>query len=188
MTVTLTASKTISGASPADVLTGGSSGYNWGQSQTGVVATTQDLYLYHDGGARITNLAINAQAMSGTYGGDYSAGADLTKLATHGDSDYGLQIDFDWDAATPFSSFVQIKSGVGVSYASRYTIPVEAMSRNNAGTEVVSTAPIAGVIGATGDTALGDRAHFRLRYMAPSAETQTGKRQFDLYYSFNFTS
>lgn len=189
MTVTLTVSKTLSGSAVADSLTGGGSGYDFGESETGDASPPEKaFYVRHDGANKITNFAINVQAYSGTYGGDYSAGADLTKLVGHGDSGYGLQCDFRWDGSPLFGSYTTFLTGTGVSYATRITMPVAAMSRNNAGTEADASAPVAGELGAAGNSTLGDRSHMTFRYVTPTGETGTGRRQFDIYYSYNFTS
>lgn len=192
-TVSLTLMKTVAGSAIADSLTGGSTGYDFLESETGDASPPEyALFVKHDGTTDITNLALNVQAYAGTYGGDYSAAADLTKLTAHGDTapGYGLQVDFRWDGSPLFDTgqYTVFKTGVGISYVTRLTVPVASMSRNNAGTEVDAGTPVAGQIGATGDTVLGDRAHMTFRYVTPSGETATGRRQFDIYLSFNFTS
>lgn len=188
MTVSLTVMKTISGVAAADSLRGGTSGYDFGEAETGATAPNKTFYLKHDGTAYITNLAVNVQAYSGTYGGDYSASSDLAKLVTHGDALSGLQCDFRWNAATPFNStHTTFKTNTGVSFATRITVPTTAMSLNST-SEVAASVPVAGRIGATADATLGDRAHMTMRYMNPSGESQNGTRQFDIYFSYNFTS
>ena len=186
-----TVSKTLTGSAVADSLTGGSTGLNFGESETGDASPPEvTLYFRHDGTQKVTNLAVNIQAYTGVYGGDYNASADLTKIVGHGDSGYGLQVDFRWDAATKFEAgqYTVIETGTGVSFVTRILVPVEAMSRNNGGTEVDAGTPVAGEVGAVGDTVLGDRAHMTWRYVTPTGEAATGRRQFDIYYSFNFTS
>ncbi len=189
MTVNLTIAKTLTGSAINDSLTGGSSGYDFGISQTGAVAPNNPVFLSHDGVNPITELAVNVQQMSGTYGGDYSASADITKLLAHGDGgSNGLQCDFTWNDSPLFTSFTQFKTGTGSSYASRIVMPTTAMSRNNSSVEVAANTPVAGQLGASADATLGDRAHMTFRYTNPGAETQNGKRQIDLYFSFNFTT
>lgn len=189
MTVSATLSKTITGSSLSDLLTGGSNGYDWLESEAGDADPPQyPLFFRHDGTQFVSNAAVNVQAMSGTYGGDYSANADLSKLIAHGDAGYGCQVDFRWDGSPLFGVYTAFTSGVGDTFANRIQLPVASMSRNNSGTEVDASAPVAGEVGPTGNAALGDRSHMTFRYVTPSSETLVGKRQFDLYFTFNFTS
>jgi hypothetical protein len=124
--------------------------------------------------------------MSGAYGGDYSALTDFNKVIADGDLNYGLQIDPRYNGGD-FTTMIQIKTGTGNTFAQRVLIPITAMVFDNAGSEVVATTPIAGVIGETGNTVLGDNAHFRTRYAASASESLLGRRQFDVFFSFNFT-
>lgn len=192
MTVAMTASKTITGSAIADSLTGGSSGYDLGESETTDTSPpTYPIFLKHNGAMEITNLSVNVKAYSGTYGGDYSANTDLTKLLAHGDAGSGYQFDFRWDGASLFdspSNYTVIKTGTGDTFANRIAIPVASMSYNNSGTEIDASAPVAGSLGPIGSTTFGDRAHMTVRYVTPSSETSVGRRQFDTYFTYNFTS
>jgi hypothetical protein len=192
MTVSVTASKTLTGSAIADVLTGGSSGHDLGESETGnLTPLTYPIFLTQNGTFEVTNFAVNVKGYSGTYGGDYSANSDLTKLLSHGDGGNGYQIDFRWDASTPFDSpfnYTVFKSGIGDTFPHRILIPVAAMSYNSTGTEVDASAPVAGTLGPIGSTTFGDRLHMNVRYVTPAAEVEAGRRQFDTYFTFNFTS
>lgn len=189
MTVELAVSRTLTGVQVSDLLTGGSTGYNWGASGKGV-ATPDELpfFVKHDGVNEITNLAVNVQAYTGTYAGNYSASADLAKIQSLGDADFGIQIDFRWDGSPKFGVKTQVKTGVGDSFLNRILMPVESMSRNNSGTEADASGPVAGTLGPIGNTVYGDRAHITMRWLTPPAETELGKRQFDIYFSYNFSS
>jgi len=189
MSVVLTASKTLGGAAVADSLTGGSSGYNLGSSQNGDTNPTQNaLYINHDGVQDIKNLSFYYAQYTGTYGGDFSASADFTKLVAHGNANLGMQVDLDYDAATPFTSYTTIKTGVGISFLTRVVIPITAMIKNNGGSPVAPSVPIAGNLGESGNAVLGDFAKLLRRYMMPTGELLSGRRQFDLYFSYNYTS
>ncbi len=190
MPVTLVVSKTLGGAAVSDSVPGGSSGYDFGLSETGDASPDAKLYYLKLQFATnfIFDLAVNVQAFSGTYGGDYSASADLSKLISHGNSGYGLQCDFDFDAATPFTTFEQFETGNGVSFSDRILIPVESFLYDNASVEVAASSPTAGSLGIAGNTALGDNAKMRFRYVTPAGEPATGTRQFDIYFSYNFTT
>ena len=191
MTVEATAMKTIAGSAAADELEGGDLGYSFAESKSGDDDPPQHtVFLKHDGTTYVTNLAVNVQPFSGTYGGNYSANSDLAKLAGHGDAGYGLQCDFRWDGSPKFDvgQFTTFKTGTGVSFATRVEIPAASMSYNDSGTEEDASAPVAGRLGEMGNDTLGDRAHMTFRYKNPTGETQTGTRQFDIYWSFNFTN
>lgn len=149
-----------------------------------------------------------------TYGGANSAAADYTKILTMGNADTstvannsdgfanGLHIDMDWQVSQS-NQFTAARigtgqhriygdnggaSGDGRNLATGFTMNADAMSRNNAGTEVDATTPVAGKIGKTGDTVLGDRAHPRLRFFLRSDETDGGILQWEWVISYSFTA
>lgn len=190
MTVALHIAKTLTGSDVADVLPGGSSGYDFGVLPTGGPYTVQAFYVKHDGTQYISEFAVNLQAMSGTYGGDYNASTDLAKVLSDGDAGNGLQIDWNY-TGTPFGGTPFVFSNTlncGKDYANRVYLPTTTMAFNNAGTLVAPSGAVQGQLGPIGNSVLGDHAHFNMRYVSPNTETLTGKRQFDIYYSFNFTS
>lgn len=191
MTVSITLSKTLNGANVSDALTGGDNGYNWGSSENGDNdPAQQQYYLRHDGSFFIFNLALYVRPYSGTYGGDYSANADYTRLKGHGDSGFGIQCDLTWNASPPFTVglYTVFNSSVGMTFPQRITVPTNSLFYYNAGTPIAASSPVAGKIGASGDSALGDMALMRFRDMVPSGEAQSGKRQFDIVYAYNYTS
>jgi hypothetical protein len=193
MTVAISVAKTLTGSSVADALAGGSAGYDMGSSRANTdQVPVNAFYISHDGGDFIENLSVYIQNYTGTYGGDYSAGADKAKILAHGDAATGgLQIEETATAlvGTPwFGSPYTIKTGFGDSYANRRLVPATAMTYNNGGTAQAPSAPVAGKVGSIGDSALGDRALLRKRYLVPVSETLGGKRQFDFVYTFNFTT
>lgn len=188
MTVAMTAMKTISGSAIADTLTGGSSGYDLGESNTGDASPpTYPIFLKHAGTFEVTHVAVNVKAMSGTYGGDYSASSDLTALLAHGDAGYGLQFDFRWNGGD-FGTKTTIKTGTGDTFPNRFELPTTTNSYTNSGTEIAASSPIAAEIGPSGNGVLGDRAHMNIRYLTPGTETNIGRRQFDIYFTYNFTT
>jgi hypothetical protein len=193
MTVGLVISKTITGSDVADLLVGGSSGYDLGSSNANTTQVpVNSFFISHDGDTAIENLSYYIGLMTGTYGGDYSAAADLAKILAHGDAATGgLQAEETYSATsgTPwFGSPYLVKTGFGDSYANRRLIPTTAMVYNNAGSEVAPTTPVAGSVGPEGNATLGDRAKLRFRYMVPVSEDLGGKRQFDYIFTFNYTT
>lgn len=189
MAVSLTVSKLIGATAVSDVLTGGSSGYDFGVASRGDTNPQQaNFFVRHDGTYEIFNFAFNIDSYTGTYGGDYSALTDLGKIQELGDNDFGIQIDFRWNGSPKFGVKTQIKTGVGDSFVDRILIPVDALSYNDGGTEVDASAPVAGTLGPIGDAALGDTAHLTLRFLCPPDETLLGRRQWDSYFSYNFST
>lgn len=166
----------------------------------------------------ITDLSLYAQQFGVgtgfTYGGANSAGADITKLLNMGNASNsanannadglanGFHIDTDWQVSQP-SQFAPARIGTNVrifgdnggaatgegrSLATAFLIHADAMSRNNGGTEVDAGTPVAGKVGKTGDTTLGDRAHLKTRFYLRTDETQGGVLQWELVWSYSFTA
>ena len=149
-----------------------------------------------------------------TYGGANSAAADITKLLNMGNTSSsanannadglanGLHIDMDWQVTTanqfnPSRIGTQVAifgdnggaaTGDGRNLATAFSMHVDAMSRNNGGTEVDATTPVTGKIGKTGDAVLGDRAHFKKRFFLATAETDGGILQWEFVTSFSYTA
>lgn len=188
--VTLSVSKTVSGANVNDTLSGGSTGVDLGTVANGAFSNTTNLFVKHDGAQKITGLSYYIQSFTGTYGGNYTASADYAKLLALGDAGTpaGLQVDEVWNSSPNFQTFYQVKTGNADSFANRRVVPTTAMSRNNSGTEVGATTPVAGEVGPTGNTVIGDRAHVRERISIPSAEVDGGIRQFDAVFAYNYTT
>lgn len=166
----------------------------------------------------ITDLSLYAQQFGVgtgfTYGGANSAGADITKLLNMGNASNsanannadglanGFHIYMDWQVSQP-SQFAPARIGTNVrifgdnggaatgegrSLATAFLIHADAMSRNNGGTEVDAGTPVAGKVGKTGDTTLGDRAHLKTRFYLRTDETQGGVLQWELVWSYSFTA
>jgi hypothetical protein len=149
-----------------------------------------------------------------SYGGANSAAADITKLLNMGNTSSsanannadglanGLHIDMDWQVTTanqfnPSRIGTQVAifgdnggaaTGDGRNLATAFNMHVDAMSRNNGGTEVDASSPQTGKIGKTGDTALGDRAHFKKRFFLATSETDGGILQWEFTVSFSYTA
>lgn len=144
-----------------------------------------------------------------SYGGARSAATDYTEIkglgAASGSSKNnadglsgGLWMDMDADVTTANQfdqasrpSLVKIfgdNTTDGIDLASAFTIAADAMVYNNSGSEVLATTPIAGSIGVTGDTVLGDNAHVRKRIYIPNAYSEGGVFQFEYVWSYSYTS
>ncbi len=161
-----------------------------------------------------THLGQYGVITGAAYGGATTAAADFTKVLNMGDQSTGavanngdglssgLHIDMDWQVAqsqqfnpSRIGAQVQIygdnggaATGQGRTVGTAYTMHVDAMSRNNAGSEVDASAPVAGKIGKAGDAVLGDQAHPRLRFYVRSNEAQAGIMQWEWISTYAFTS
>lgn len=174
----------------------------------------QDLYISHDAvDDPITNvkfyLGEYGDITGYTYGGARSAAGDLTAIFNLGNASGssknnadglsgGIWIDQRWNASTAaqfdkatYPTKVQIfgDNGTdGIDLASAFSLQTDAMIYNNTGTETAASAPVAGEIGVSGDTVLGDSAHIRKRIYLPSSFAEGGAYQYEFCIAFSFTS
>ena len=172
----------------------------------------QDLYLSHDGTNEITELKCFIQTFGVstgfTYGGGSTAAADFTTMKSLGAASGSvknnadglsgglwMEMDFDVSVSNRFDqasrpTLVKIfgDSGTdGQDLASAYDITVDSMVYDNSG-ETAATSPIAGQVGASGSATLGDRSHLQYRQFLPTSFTVGGFLQFELVFSFAFTT
>lgn len=164
----------------------------------------------------IQGLTLFVDTYSGVYGGANSAAADLaTMLAlgaadtgtTNNNTDFGgglsrgLHMDMSWDVPdTNQFSYVREGSGqmriFGKSYAGKdgatlatgFLMHQDANSYWNGTTELDATAPVAGDIGIASDAALGNRAHFRMRFYIHQGASDGGYLQNDDVYAFSYSA
>lgn len=174
----------------------------------------QDLYLRHDAVVDpITDVGLYIAVYSGSYGGPNSAAADLTTLAGYGAADTGanknnadglsrgLHLDMDWQvgSASAFDYsreasgqkriFGKSYSGnTGLSAVLAFTLHADAASYYNGTTEVDATTPVAGKIGKSSDTVLGNRGHFLSRLYLHSGAADGGVLQWDNVVKFSYTA
>lgn len=172
----------------------------------------QDVFLSHDAAVdEITDVKTFIAQFSQTYGGADSPANDLATLITKGTLDdettannsnglsAGLRIEHagisipGLGASAFLPSRTQVKiygnSGTdGIDLASAFDMDVDAMVFNNAGSEVDAISPVTGQIGKTGDTNLGDQAHFGLRFYLETAAPSGGIVMWDFVVGFSFTA
>jgi hypothetical protein len=170
----------------------------------------QDLYVRHDGVTDpITNCGWYLQeyntSLTWTYGGARTPALDLAALWDLGDASGtsknnadglsgGLWLDQKWDATSvqQFDSAVSnvwiYKTGVGDSLANKIASHVNSMVYDNATVETDATTPVAGSIGKTADSVLGDRSHAKKRIYIPSAYAEGGYYQWETVFAYSFTS
>ena len=172
----------------------------------------QDLYVSHDGGTNITAFSAFIQTYGvGTgfsYGGAVSAASDFTSMTnmgnTSGDSKNNadglssglwMEMDADVSVANQFDqasrpSLVKIfgDGGTdGIDLASGFLIQEDSMVYESAG-EQLASAPVAGQIGEAGNTTLGDSSHLSFRQFLATAFGFGGIFQFELVFSYSFTT
>lgn len=217
MSVSLTVSKTMGGSAVADTLAGGSSGLDLGSVTNGAYTPitlqsantgAQDLFIRHNAVVDpITAVKTYIAQFSGTYGGADTAANDFTTLAAQGaasaqltansaaGSESGLKVDMDWQVSTA-NQFTPARAqakvyglaGNGQALGNAYDMHVDALSRNNAGTEVDATTPVTGKIGKSGDAVLGDQAHLKMRYYLPTSALNGGILQWDYVIAYSYTA
>lgn len=159
----------------------------------------------------ITDVKTFIAEFSGTYGGADSSVNDIATLIAKGAADNeatsnnsdglssGLRIEHDADIAASLglSAFLPSRGQVeiygnsstdGIDLASAYPLHVDALSYNNAGTEIDAVTPVTGKIGKAADTTLGDRAHIKLRFYLELAAPDGGILQWDYVVAYSFTA
>lgn len=171
----------------------------------------KDIYISHDGVNYIEDVSVHvAQFGVGTgysYGGGATSFDDFASLIALGAASQASKNNADglsgglwmetrasvlvseqFDRAT-FPTYVKTfgLSGQGISSVTAFSVPSVSMVYNAAG-EQLASAPIAGRIGAAGDTVLGDSAHLRFRFYAPNVYLGTGIFQWDTVITFSFSS
>lgn len=194
--VSLTVSRTETGAEVNDSLAGGSTGVDFGTVPNNGSSNTQNLYIRHDGANKITELSVYIQQYSGVYGGAFTAADDFNKLIALGDAvgDYGLHYDEDWNAGTPFTTFYKFKTGDGISYETRRTIQTTSLLYYNSSNAQKSdpSAPVAGWLAENTNnsnaTTYGNRALLKQRIKLPASEIEGGIRQWSTVLAYVYTS
>jgi hypothetical protein len=174
-----------------------------------------DIFISHDATIDpITGVKFYVAQYTGTYGGANSAAADLTKLLAYGAADtgatknnsdgnsQGLHIDMDWQvsSANQFDYtrettgqkriFGKLYAGglTGEDSAKAFTLHADAISYYNGTAEVDASAPVAGKIGKSTDSVLGNRGHLKSRFYLNSAATDGGFLQSGLIVSYSYTA
>ena len=172
----------------------------------------QDIFVSHDGVASITDAGIFLQTFGvGTgfsYGGADSAAADYAQLIAYGNASGssknngdglsgGLWVDMDWDSndttrfdQANFPAVVKIFGDAGtdgIDLASAFTLATAGMVYDSGG-ETSASAPVAGEIGPSGSTTLGDNAHSKYRIYLPQAASAGGIIQWEVVYRYSFTA
>jgi hypothetical protein len=171
----------------------------------------KDLYIRHDGVNEITSFSTYLQIFgTGTafsYGGADSAANDYTNIvaegAASGDSknnadglSSGIWLEFNAFVSDtnqfnisgrPTEVFIFGRSNAGIDLANSIQVPAVAMVYDSGG-ETAAVTPVAGQIGASGDTVLGDNAHIKERVYVRNLFTGTGIMQIEEVFTYAFTS
>lgn len=217
MSVSLIVSKTRGGSAVADTLAGTSSGLDLGSIVNGAYGPivlqsansgAQDLFIRHNAVVDpITAFATYVAQYSGIYGGANSAASDFTTLTgqgaacanatanNSGGGEQGLKIDADWQVSTanqfnPGRSSVHVYgyAGLGVSLGTAFPLDVSASNYDTGSGETAASAPVAGKIGKSTDTVLGNQAHIKMRYYLNFGAVNGGVLQFDWVNEYSYTA
>lgn len=172
----------------------------------------QSLYIRNNAAIDpITGVGTFVSVYSQTYGGGGgSAAADYTTLKNKGNASgnsannndglsSGLRIEHDADLTSSLgaSAFDGTRAQVkiygdnlsdGIDLASAFSLHVDALIYNNAGSPVDAITPVTGKIGKSGDTVLGDVAYIKLRFYLETAAPDGGILQWDWVIKYSFTA
>lgn len=190
MTVSIVSSPVIGSSQYPDVLSGGDDGCQYGTIEATQTPTKKEIWVRHDGASKITNLAVFIKAYSGTYGGEYSASADLVKTLDQGEVGYGFQIDWNWNGVD-FASYICLTPAQGGSQETAIEIPATSILKNVGGIATAVSSAVQGELhpaGSPGAANGGDTALLKTRWVCPTDELAPGRRQIDLAYIYNFTT
>lgn len=175
----------------------------------------QDVYIRHDAVTDpITNVKFYVAQYTGTYGGANTAAADITTLLALGLANTGadknnvdglsrgLHIDMDWQVSTANQFDPTREAGGqkrifgkdaggginGSTLALGFTMNADAASYWNGSSEVDAITPVAGKIGKSTDTVLGNRGHIKARFYLHSGAVDGGILQWSTVISYSFTA
>ena len=173
----------------------------------------QDIFVNHDAVVdQITDYKTFVGIYTaGAYGGADSPANDIATVIAKGQADNELTANNSDGLSSGFriehggidisglgaSAFLPSRAQVdiygnngtdGIDLASAFTMHEDAMVYNNAGSEVDATTPVAGQVGKSGDTVLGDVAHVGIRFYLEAAASQGGILQFDWTHAYSFTA
>ena len=173
----------------------------------------QDIYMNHDAAVdQITDFKSFIAVFSQAYGGaGASAAADLATVIAKGQADDETTANNNNGLSSGFriehggidipglgaSAFLPSRGQVdiygnggtdGIDLVSAFTVHEDAMVFNNAGSEVDAVTPVAGQLGKSGDTVLGDVAHVGLRFYLETTAPDGGIIQWDWVLAFSFTA
>lgn len=159
-----------------------------GVDTNGSVLSAQEVFLSHDGANQITDCGFYLAEKSGAYGGDASAGADLSELLGWGDGGdadafggFQLNMDATGGYAGNWPTFGD-KSG------STYNVFRTGVGDSEANKIVLATNM--GLTGAPGTIQTGSspNVRFQCRVEIPEDEDTAGVRQFDQRLRYTYTS
>jgi hypothetical protein len=158
-----------------------------GDLSNGSSSSGQEIFVRHDGTAKITDVAFYIREYSGTYNGDATSSNDFTEIIAWGDAATAAAfggVMINWDATggyaaawptyndkEPGSSNVH-RTGVGDSLDYAITLPTSTGAAT-AGEIISSAAP---------------NVRFKMRIDVPTDEDTVGVRLFDQVCTYTYTS
>ncbi len=177
-------------------------------SNTGYLA----IYLSHDGINEITELKtyISQYGLGTgfTYGGDDTAANDMSAILALGDASGssknnadglsgGIWLDTDsdvsganlFDRASRPTEVLVFRTGFGDDLGNSFPVPLASMLFDSGGgVEAQPSAPVDGTIGPSGNTVFGDRAVILSRIYFPDVFSTGGVLQFELVFTYAFST
>lgn len=175
-----------------------------------------DLFIRHDAVFDpITDVAFYVKEFSGSYGGANTSLGDISTLLALGAADAGttanntdspkglsrgLHMDMSWNVSQS-NQFLPSRetsgqkrifgknySGKDGSEAAKAFLLHEDAASYYDSVETDASAPIAGKIGISTDTALGNRGHLKMRVFCHADASEGGVIQFDVVTIYSFTA
>lgn len=179
MTVSITFSTTNGGSAITSL--------DNGIATAGSPTAEQEIFIRHDGENQISNCGFYLAAKSGTYGGDFSAAADLAEMLEWGDATTEASFGgflVNMDATGGYTTWPTYSSKSGTSYNTCRT------GAGDSSTNKILLAVNMGLTGSAGTLQTGDEPNvrFKCRIAIPSDEGVLGVRQFDQKLHFVYTS
>jgi hypothetical protein len=170
------------------------------------------IYLSHDGVNEITELKYHIQqyglGTGYTYSGDATAADDYAAMLALGDASGsspnnadglsgGIWMETDSDvsganlfnrAARPTEILVA-RTGFGDTLANAFDLPAASMIYDSGGgTEAQPSGPVDGTVGPSGNTVFGDRCKLLSRVYFPNAFSTGGTMQYEIVFTFAFST
>ena len=181
MSVSIIWSSTVGGEAITSII-------DHGNAANGAATTPEEIFIRHDGGSNITNVALYIREYSGSYSGSATAAADIAEIINWGDQtaedDFGgFFINFNaatsyatgwptYSDKSPTGGFVH-RTGYGDSESNAIDLPTS--------TGATATGEIQ-----TGSAAPGVR--FQAKIAVPTNEDTAGVRQWETVLRYTYTS
>lgn len=152
--------------------------YDHGNIGNGSGASALDIYLFHDGTAKITDCGLYIQAYSGTgYTGAATPALDYTEL-------------LDWGGSSTGGGTSTDDGGAWINQNEAGTFPDTSYEVHNATQGVLDSefGLSTDCVATADEIQAAETAHFRMKLRVPASEAVAGARFFDQCLSYTYTS